>query len=300
MHRNATLPSSARHQQPPLHLRPRSLSVTEIETWVRDPYALYAKHVLGLRPLDAIATPPGGAEKGSIIHEILGDFTQSWHGPYDDEALAALIALGRDAFAKFDNFPDLLAFWWPRFERIAHWFIFDWEAARDGDVASRFAEISGRITLEIPGGDFDLRGRADRLDIRSDDSLHIIDFKTGQPPSAKQVLPGFAPQLALEGLMAKRGGFADIPANIEVGAMDWVQLSGGRVPGAVKNGVEKDYAAEDVVALVAERLYQLINAYDDVAKGYASRARPMFERFESPYDHLARVKEWSMQSGEES
>ena len=284
---------------PPLDARPRSLSVTEIETWVRDPYALYARRVLGLEPLDAIGTAPGGAEKGSIIHDILGDFTMEWTGPYDEAALTRLLAIGEEKFRNWENFPDLLAFWWPRFQRIARWFIFDWEAPRAKDIAGRHAEIKGNITLEMRSGDFKLRGRADRLDIGVDDSLKVIDFKTGMPPSAKQVLPGFAPQLALEAYMAKLGGFEAIPRGIEVSDMAWIRLSGGRVPGEVKTGIEKDYAAEDIVELIGKRLLALIVAYDDPARGYASRARPMFERFESPYDHLARVKEWSMHGEED-
>ena len=284
---------------PPLSARPRSLSVTEIETWVRDPYALYAKHVLGLRPFDAIGTAPGGAEKGSIMHDILGQFTTEWQGPYDQSAVDFLLALGWEAFQKLAHFPELLAFWWPRFERIAHWFVFEWEAPRNGEIAGRYAEISGGINLPMRGGDFRLRGRADRLDIGTDDQLHVIDFKTGMPPTAKQVLPGFAPQLALEGYMAKQGGFDDIPRGIEIADMAWIRLSGGRLSGEVKSGIEKDYGAEDIVELIGKRLLALIAAYDDPAKGYPSRARPMFERFESPYDHLARVKEWSLH-GEES
>ena len=279
---------------PPLDARPRKLSVTEIETWVRDPYALYAKHVLGLKPLDDIGTDPGGAEKGSIIHAILGHFTQQWRGPYDQSAVDQLLVMGKEAFRQFENFPELLAFWWPRFERIAHWFILEWEQPRADRIASRFAEIGGEIPLAEQAGGFILHGRADRLDVNTEDQLAVIDFKTGTPPSAKQVLPGFAPQLALEAYMAKLGGFTEIPKGIEVEDMAWVRLSGGRKAGEVKTGIEKDHSAEDVVTLIGKRLLDLISAYDDPAKGYPSRARPMFERFESPYDHLARVREWSL------
>lgn len=283
---------------PPLEMRPRRLSVTEIETWVRDPYALYAKHVLGLRALDEIGAPPGGAEKGSIIHDILADFAKDWHRPFDEAAYGRLIEIGKEAFTRLDNFPDVQAFWWPRFERIAHWYVFDWEAPRGSEVAGRHAEVSGKIELSMPGGNFELRGRADRLDVMHGDTLSILDFKTGTPPSAKQVIPGFAPQLALEGYMAKLGGFDAISRGVEISDMAWVQLSGGREPGKVKSGIERTYAAEDIVELIGKRLLALIVAYDDPSRAYLSRARPMFERFESPYDHLARVKEWSMQEGE--
>jgi ATP-dependent helicase/nuclease subunit B len=55
----------AARTRPPVESRPRSLSVTEIETWLRDPYAIYAKHVLGLRPLDPLDAPIGPLERGT-------------------------------------------------------------------------------------------------------------------------------------------------------------------------------------------------------------------------------------------
>ena len=61
---------------PPRAARPKGLSVTEIEHWLRDPYTIYAKHILRLRPLDAVDTPPGAAERGTIIHAAVGDFTR--------------------------------------------------------------------------------------------------------------------------------------------------------------------------------------------------------------------------------
>src|SRR6185369_1630726 len=54
---------------PPLAARPSRLSVTEIETLIRDPYAVYAKHVLGLQPLDPLGAPPDVRVKGILIHD---------------------------------------------------------------------------------------------------------------------------------------------------------------------------------------------------------------------------------------
>ena len=48
--------------RPPVAARPRHLSVTEIETWMRDPYQIYARHILGLRALDPIEADPGEGE----------------------------------------------------------------------------------------------------------------------------------------------------------------------------------------------------------------------------------------------
>ncbi len=57
--------------RPLLGKRPTKFSVTEIETLIRDPYSIYAKHVLDLRPLDAIDESMAAAERGTIIHKAL-------------------------------------------------------------------------------------------------------------------------------------------------------------------------------------------------------------------------------------
>ena len=63
--------------RPPVASRPRRLSVTEIETWLRDPYAIYARHVLKLRPLDALdAETVGPLNCGSALHRALELFVQ--------------------------------------------------------------------------------------------------------------------------------------------------------------------------------------------------------------------------------
>ncbi len=43
---------------PPVALRPRRLSVTEIETWLRDPYAIHARHILACARSTRWTRPP--------------------------------------------------------------------------------------------------------------------------------------------------------------------------------------------------------------------------------------------------
>jgi ATP-dependent helicase/nuclease subunit B len=61
--------------KPPRATRPLKLSVTAIEDWLRDPYTIYAKHILRLDPLDPVDMPLSAADRGSAIHDALGEFT---------------------------------------------------------------------------------------------------------------------------------------------------------------------------------------------------------------------------------
>ena len=70
-------------------------------------------------------------------------------------------------------------------------------------------EASGALELARPGGLFRLTGRADRIERRRDGGLAILDYKTGTPPSQKEVDAGLAPQLLLEAAMAAAGAFGD-------------------------------------------------------------------------------------------
>ena len=285
--------------KPPVAARPPGLSVTEIETLVRDPYAIYARRVLGLEELDPIGGAPDYAMRGSLIHEALGDFTRVWKGAWDGAATAALIDTGRRVLAAIEDFPDLHAIWSFRFANMARWLV-AWEAHRSPEIATRHAEIGGHIEIPTSTGSFRLRGRADRIDVRTDGDLEILDFKTGSPPSATRLIVGFAPQLGLEAAMARRGGFDPSFAGRAIARLAWIGL--GRVgrDEPVRSAVERDQTADTVAEIVFERFRRLIAAFDDPGRPYVSRARPMFEmRYESPYDHLARVREWGLVESEE-
>ena len=231
---------------------------------------------------------PDYAQRGSLIHEALGKFTSEWSSAFGASAEERLIALGRETLAEIAGFPDVHAIWSIRFAAIAKWFV-AWEARRAPDIAERKAEISGRFELAAPAGLFHLRGRADRIDLRRDGTVEILDFKTGSPPSARQVLVGFAPQLGLEAAMTMAGGFGEAFAGQSIAELAWIALS------RVERGRPLVSAAEALA-----RLATLVAAFDDLERGYVSRTRPMFEtRYESPYDHLARVREWGLVESEE-
>jgi ATP-dependent helicase/nuclease subunit B len=283
--------------RPPVAARPTRLSVTEIEHWLRDPYTIYAKHVLRLFPLDPIDTAPGAADRGTVIHGAIGDFTQAYAKGLPDDALGQLLALGRKHFAPLDEFPEARAFWWPRFERIARWFA-DWETRRRTHLDAVQAEIRGEIEIPLGTRSFHLSARADRIERLGDGAYAILDYKTGQVPTGRQVAAGLSPQLTLEGAILRAGQFADIPCGASIAALIYVSLKGGDPGGEEKQIELKDSTPDAEADRALRKLGEVARKFEDPATPYRSRERPMFRgRAYGDYDHLARVKEWSPSGG---
>jgi ATP-dependent helicase/nuclease subunit B len=277
---------------PPREARPKALSVTEIEHWLRDPYTIYAKHILNLRPLDSVDTPPGAAERGTIIHNAVGAFTRRFAKQLPPDPAAELIALGEPEFASLDDFPEARAFWWPRFRRIAHWFA-TWERKRRTAIDHILAEIRGAIDIPLVDGVFKLSGIADRIERLADGRYVILDYKTGAARTEKQIRTGLAPQLTLEAAILRNGGFKEISKGASVAAIGYVLLKGGEPPGA-DEPIDFDSGTPDEHAERAyQKLAELAQRFDDDNVPYRSLVHPMWKTHYGDYDHLARVKEWS-------
>jgi ATP-dependent helicase/nuclease subunit B len=273
---------------PPVALRPRKLSVTEIETWLRDPYAIYARHVLRLKPLDPLDPDPGPRERGVAIHRALEYFLRAYPDALPEDALERLVQASEEAFAAAGASPAVLALWRPRFARAASWFV-SHETARRKEIIRSITETTGKLELPGAAGPFVLTGRADRIDLFADGSAAVIDYKTGRVPTDKQIELLFAPQLPLEGAMLMAGAFADASAS-RVREFVYLKLAGGDPPGEVFIA-KADATAKALDA--RERLIGLIAAYDKERQGYRSREMPYRVTDKGDYDHLARVAEWS-------
>jgi len=279
--------------RPPLAARPRTLSVTAVETWMRDPYAIYARYVLRLNKLDDIAADPGAADRGQIIHATLDAFLREFPDALPPDALPRLLELGRAQFGPLlRTHPDVWAFWWPRFERVAAWFV-ALERERRPRLRTLATEVSGALTLFGPGGAFTLTAKADRID-RGPDGLVVIDYKTGTPPTTREIELGFAPQLPLEAAIAEAGGFGGIDAG-GVAELAFWRLAGGDPAG------EEKPVKGDPAALASEAragLEGLIRQFDDPSTPYRSCPRPAMAPRYTDYAHLARIQEWSAGGGD--
>jgi ATP-dependent helicase/nuclease subunit B len=279
---------------PPVALRPRRLSVTEIETWLRDPYAIHARHVLKLAALRPLDEATDAADYGSLVHAGMHHFLQEYGTNWPPDAAAQLRRALARALAEA-GLREALAVWWtPRLARIADW-VAEVEAERRARCppVALLAEASGTLELHRPGGLFRLVGRADRIERRRNGGLAILDYKTGAPPSQKDVDAGLAPQLLLEAAMAEAGAFGEAVTGAAEELAYW-HLSGGYQPGQLRTLSKADpVAIAAAVTQARQSLCTLIDAYDAPGRRYLSQPQPGLAPRFSDYAQLARVAEWA-------
>jgi ATP-dependent helicase/nuclease subunit B len=276
--------------RPAVNLRPRSLSATDIEKWISNPYAIFARCILGLEPLPALGQEPDAALRGGIIHEALARFMRRFPDGLPPDPHGELLAIGEALLAEYAGDPRVAAFWVPRFERFACWFAETEQNRRTGGTRT-LAEVGGAHVLPAPAGPFTLKARADRIDV-SEDGLNITDYKTGTnlEQLARRAHSCESPQLPLEAMIAMEGGFAGL-AKARVAALRYISASGGEPPGD-----EVKVKAEDISALAnkaRDGLIRLIAQFDQEATPYRAVRRARFNYQYDDYAHLARAAEWS-------
>jgi len=284
--------------RPPRDLQPLSLSVTEVETLYRDPYQIHARKILKLDALDDLVADPTAQDRGKLLHGIVEEFTTTYPEGLPADALGQLVGIGARLFRAYDDVPEVKAFWWPRFLLTAGHFI-RWEERRRDDIAQIGVELFTGASFPLAdGSSFRLSGRADRIELTREPALRIVDFKTGAPPSKAQVEKGFAPQLTLEAELAARAGFEGLAGPTPVAAVLYMKLH--HDPRGWAKDKPLDFDGEplaDVAARHLERLLEYLDALRSGREPFVSRRAPDYIRYASPYDHLARVKEWSAAPG---
>lgn len=267
--------------QPPLAARPVRLSLSNIGRLIRDPYAIYARHVLRLRPLEPLRQMADPRDRGTVFHDILQRFVKGRPDPESrGAARARLLAIAAEVLAEQVPFPAARTLWLARLERAADHFLRQ-DALHGGTPL--VVETMGSITLDpLP---FTLFGTPDRIDRLPDGRLHLIDYKTGTPPTTSEQRV-FEKQLIAAAALAERGGFADLGPQ-EVALITYIGL------GAGEKAVET-WISADLMVDFWNRMQTLILQYGNRATGFASRRAMFADRIAGDYDHLARYGEWQM------
>lgn len=277
--------------RPPVQRRPRVLPVTAISTWLQDPYALYARYVLGLRALDPLERRADSLARGNFIHTVLQRFVERFPDALPPDADQILIDIGYEHYRELADESGFWRYWLPRFERIARWIV---AKERDWRVLARepVLEKTGEVSFNAPAGPFRLTAKADRFDRLKAGGLAVIDYKTGGSNlTGAAIINGRSPQLPLEGLILQQGGFGPHYQGL-VNYLAYWKVTGGAESG--QEIIVDGARAQDAIDTARTGLEALIAAYDDETVPYYSLPDPARIQAFQNYAHLARVQEWSV------
>ncbi|MBI5942212.1 MAG: double-strand break repair protein AddB [Caulobacterales bacterium] len=277
--------------RPPLEDRPTQFAVTRIEALTRDPYSIWARDILKLFPLDRPDEPVESRARGTAIHAAFEAFAAAWANGEPEDATGLFERLYLEALVAQGLPPAMMARERALAREAARWAA-DLERDRRADGRAIHVEQSGELWLPVGDQKIKLTAKADRIEITPEGLGHVLDFKTGAPPSDKQVKSGFSPQLTLTMAILTAGGFKGLKPY--AGELTYLRVTGRTPPGEVivckTAGEESNQAAANAY----EGAIRLLEAYQDPDRGYLSRTAPQFVKtWAGDYDHLARVFEWS-------
>ena len=275
---------------PPVEARPRKLSASAVDLLISDPYSVFAKYILKLYPFNDLDTPLDQRDYGTLIHAIIEEFNNIYPSNLPENALDKLLELGKKYFDKMKVESELRTFWFPKFEKTAKWII---EQEKDYRFLVKKVnnEVTGQVCINAPNGPITFTAKADRIDELKNNSINILDYKTGKIPSKKQVFAGHALQLVLEGIIARKGTFENISSK-ELEELLYWQLG--------SKSLNINPNEDDIINKTEEYLQRLVSAFDFVTTPYLSRPTPKYIPKNKDYEHLARIKEWSVQNDGES
>ncbi|MDA1154719.1 MAG: double-strand break repair protein AddB [Proteobacteria bacterium] len=262
---------------PPVAARPDQFSVTQIKTLIRDPYAIYARKVLRLDPLDPLTPSADAPLRGVIIHKILEEFIRHQHAPDD---LDTLLAIAARHFAEKYPWPTHRAQWMARFALAADAFC-KAEVGRHALSDTRLVEQEGKLL--IPGVEVTLTCKADRIDLKPDGTAILYDYKTGTMPTKPQQ-EKFDKQLLLEVAMVENGGFEDVgPVQVTDAQFIGIKPDAKTVPAPMKDN-PTDTTMAGMIALLQH--------WKQADSGYTARYALFSKNDLGSYDHLSRFGEW--------
>jgi ATP-dependent helicase/nuclease subunit B len=282
--------------RPPLAARPTRLSVSSVEQWRRDPYGLYARQILRLKPLDPLEAELGAADRGSALHKALDEFLKTHpSGVLPPDAIARFEALGEKHLGTILTAPAERAFWWPRFRRLAHWFVATENGRRANGLRFLAGETPGSIKVGPRAHPLTITAIADRIDEIGPGAWNVIDYKTGRVPTRRELDGLFAPQLLLEAAMAEAAGFDKVATTPREIVLSYWQANGLGEGGDIKDIKDSEALVQAMVALVG----QMAERFANPATPYVALPSPEFIPYFNDYEHLERVAEWSSADGGE-
>ena len=290
------LPPYPRPQpRPSAEQRDVPLAVTAIDRLRGDPYQFYAGAILRLRSLDPLDAEPSAAWQGTVVHKVM----ERWHQA--GGRAGELLAIAQEELAAMQAHPVTRSLWWPRLAKGLEWI--DQQIARDGGEGRQVLASEIKGAMQLAG--VKVHGRADRIDRRADGRLVVVDYKTGKPPSGKQVKDGFALQLGTLGLIAAARGFKDVdglPDGFEywsLGKSDKSETGFGYASEPVAEGRKTGIPRDEFLMETQRYLLDAIDRWIKGDEAFTARLNPDIGGF-NDFDQLMRLDEWQARGEQEA
>jgi len=275
--------------RPPLAARPKELYVTRISQLLRDPYGVYARHVLKLKKNDPLGEAFSAKHLGNLFHTVFEIFAGTHAEEMPENPDEVLSQLFEETAPDFGYGNTQHAFWQAEVNETIAWFAgFHQQRLELG--APAVIEDEGALTMEIGGEEFTLRARADRIDMATGGGIDVFDYKSKTMPSFEQIKSAFNPQLPLTALIAEQGGFDTLKAGA-INSFYYLRFLQRRATAKPEIGAE-GLEAKEAVRDADEGLRKIIAHYNNPQTAYLSQPRPEFTDDFGDYDHLARRREW--------
>ncbi|MEO6152162.1 MAG: PD-(D/E)XK nuclease family protein [Croceibacterium sp.] len=259
------------------------VSVTALDRLRSDPFQFYAQAILRLRELDPLDAEPSPAWRGSVAHKVL----ERWHTEH-----APLAELAEQELRQMNAHPLMRALWRPRLLKALEW-VEAHIAAEPERVPIVFEQAGDMLVNGVT-----VRGKVDRIDRLPDGHLAIVDYKTGAPPSGREVDAGYALQLGTLGLMAQAGAFAGAagePAQFEywsLGSSHTSESGFGYVTTPILEGRKRTgIPLEDFLPQAAYFLKDALDKWILGDEPFTARLNPDAPGY-ATYDQLMRLDEW--------
>ncbi|OFW96610.1 MAG: hypothetical protein A2977_03455 [Alphaproteobacteria bacterium RIFCSPLOWO2_01_FULL_45_8] len=259
---------------PPVSQRPKRLSVTDVSILLRDPYSIYAKHILKLTRLEPFIPEEKSRLFGLFVHNFLHRWAPTSETPMD----VLLSGRAKFLFELYLGPVEQSRFLWEKFSILFEW------VKQQKKLANTSTEIKGEFSFAVEDHLFTLFGKADRVDWDQEGAI-LIDYKTGSIPPLSHVKEGKASQITLEALIFLRGGFSDLPPRLPLRDLQYWGLLSEEIL-----SIKEDLSL--LTAQTQQNLEQLISSFYKETTPYLSHPKGFIK--EGEYDHLARLQEWSV------
>lgn len=268
---------------PKSDIRPQKLSVTNVELLKKNPYAIYAKYILSLYPLDDWDNPAKASLYGQAVHDTLSRMVDC-----SDDTKA--VQTFRQNLINTHLPASDCVFYESLFQNSV-WPFFKEQQKRLSDQKHKtFSEIQGQVHLDLAGKNFTLTARMDRADITPRQSAVVIDYKTGTPPNFSKVISGLSPQLTLEAWMLLKGGFDSILVQ-KIDDIEYWHV--GRHPKRYSFTESQKENLDEIIQKTENGLKKLLNSFADEKMPYEVEPVKDFAGTYDDYAFLSRKKEWA-------